>query len=380
MSTLSLDHHAAQALSWVAAGAESTDHGSVLFIDVINDTTVYIYTNTGIAYRGMEVSVEDDGSGSEQHSGVVRAKALAGIADKVEEGETMSIIVREDDVSVISGATSMTLDNLYSSTAENTEYRRGNRLITVEAGDFIRSIHSAGSSVLAKEVVRISADEDGDFSISSGSKGVHTKKFIPATAGDEFAIPLQASHTKIFKKLEKFELIEDVTLYSGKGFVKVFFPVESSETTMSGVYASLPTMVSLHEYGANPCDEDINGVLEIDKSLLNKVVKPLLSAVSLDAMLTVDTTQDNRIVLSVHDDDGEGKVVIIDGKTLTKDTLTVPVGDFASALRNIPTKSLTVGRINFEESDWVSLSPVFDEAAETEAQNDDIIIAVSAQP
>lgn len=375
MTTFSLDQYSAKALAWVAAGADTSDHGSVLIMEPTEDGSVNIYTNVAHSKRGISVK-EISSSANESHTGAVRAKALLGVASKVDDALSMSVTIKNDRVVISSGATSLSLENLYDSLSECSQDVRGSHVISVDAYDIINSLSSAGNSVSPKDPVYISSDGD-DFSIGSGSDSVFAKELIPATInGDIFSIIITASSAKSLKKLSKLVVLDTATLYSAKGLVRIEFPTPDEETSMQKIYVYLPTIVSQSQISDNPCDEDINEVLTIPRKIIESSIKPIISAVSPQAVLTIDTTQDNRVVLTATNPDGDAKTVVLDGNIHSQEKISAPIGVVVSSLAAVGTESVTLGTISHNEHEWMSISSVFKEDAESESENNDIVVAL----
>ena len=109
MTIITFGEEDAKALSWVASGAENSDPGAVLIIDVDGTgSTARVSTNTAALIRSMVISVDD----AQDESIALRAKTLASIASKVEEGVNLTLTTNGDKVSVACGATSLNLTNL----------------------------------------------------------------------------------------------------------------------------------------------------------------------------------------------------------------------------------------------------------------------------
>ena len=136
MTIITFGEEDAKALSWVASGAENSDPGAVLIIDVDGtDSTARVSTNTAALIRSMVISVDD----AQDESIALRAKTLASIASKVEEGVNLTLTTNGDKVSVACGSTSLNLTNLYDHVMDVTRRLHRDRVASRSLSRISRS-------------------------------------------------------------------------------------------------------------------------------------------------------------------------------------------------------------------------------------------------
>lgn len=374
MSTISFDLDAAKALLFVAKGAAKTDHESVLFLDFSSDGTCRITTSDNSNNRSADFRVDD----SVSRTYAIRAAALVSVASKVDDEQSMSLTARDNKIHVSCGATSASLTDLYEVVVDSRLKVPSSPLTTVEAYTSLSALSHAASAVNKNGKV-ILADDGNGMSIGSGSDDVYTQELLPATllgGTDEYRVSIYSGLVKPLKELGKIETLDSVEINSGKGILEFLLPVHSEETSLKEVSYTTPTVVSTVVPTGTPCDEDVDNILSVDSKTLKGAMDSISGVVSDSALITLDATQDNRVVVKVADEESTGKNVIVDAVVYKKSLLTTTISSLKKALQTAGSGFIIVGCVNYKEEEWVTISPEFDDEAESEADNSDIIVAI----
>lgn len=376
MSIITFGEQDAKALSWVAAGAENADPGAVLIIDInAGDGSARISTNTAAFIRNLDISVDD----AVDETLAVRAKTISSVAAKVEEGMNLTLTTNGDKVVAACGATSLSLSNLYDHVMDVTRRLDKTKVASLDAGAFVSALVNAGTAS-AKGEVTVAFDNDGLVTVGARNETIHTQELYPATIHekDMDATRLLGNHVKPLKPLTKVEPISDLVLSLGSGYIVLDFPVSSSEDHISAVSMTIPTVVSGSPAVDSPCDEDISPVLVIDRKMLRGALDPLSGAVPGDATVTLDSTQEGRVIVSVSSEEGTGKTTIVEAEVAEKRTVNAPLGHVQTALKSIAVPEIQIGEVELDGHYWMTVTPV-DQDADDEDEDytdGDIVIAL----
>lgn len=372
---ISLDPTAAGALLWLTGGAEKSDHGSVVLLDFIPGKVI-IRTNT-VVNRSITLARDpgDDGEGRV----AVRAKALAGVAGKVEEGASMGIRVDDSTgrVHASCGATSVSLSDLSDHVMTVDTMSDATLAGTVDAG-LLGMLYRA-YQVSGKDLVTISGrDDDGEsvLTVGSGTDTVYTQEVLPYSQ-DPFRVLVRASELSHLRGLTKLGVFTDAGVNLGTGMISLSLSVDSEEgSALHSVSFVLPTVVTTVPAAPSPCDGDIHTVFTMPIKTLRAALKPLSGVVPLDADLTL-AAEGSHVTARVSDPDGNAKVVIMQAVVAREEKLSVTFAHLLSAMKSLSTPELTLGRVTFDDRNWVSVSGLFDEASEdSEEAEADIIVAL----
>lgn len=374
---ISLDPLAAGALMWLASGAEKTDHGSVAFLD-FTPGKVRISTNTVVG-RSITLTREPGDDDGTDVRVAVRAKALAGVAGKVEEGTSMGLRVDTANgrVHASCGATSVSLSDLSDHVLTVDTERDSTFLGSVDAG-VLGSLYRA-YQVSGKGLVTISGrDDDGEsvLTVGSGTDTVYTQEVLPYSQ-DPFRVLVQASELGHLRRLLRLGGFTEVGIHQGTGLLDMSLTVDPEEgSALYSVDFILPTVVTTVPAAPSPCDGDIHTVFTMSIKNLRGALKPLVGVVSPEADLTL-VAEGSHVTARVSDADGNAKVVIMEAVVAREETVSVTFSHLLAALRSLSTSELTLGRVEFDDLVWVSVSGLFDEAAEDSADAEaDIIVAL----
>lgn len=375
MSIITFGEEDAKILSWVAAGAENSDPGGVLIIDIDSSGTARISTNTAAFIRQMEVSVDD----ATDEKVAIRAKTLSSVASKVEEGMNLSITTNGDTVVASCGATSLSLTNLYDHVMDITRRLDRTKVASLTAGEFVTALAKAGTAS-AKGDVHVSFDNDGLVTVGARNGTIHTQELYPATIHEKDMEPsrILGSHVKPLKPLAKIEAVTDLDISLGHGYIVFGFPVSSAEANTKSVSMATPTVVSGSPVEGSPCDEEISPVLVIDRTMLKNALDPLSGAVPGDAIVTLDSSQVGRVTVSVSSDEGTGKTTILEAEVDQKKKINVTLGNVQTALKSISEREIQIGEVELDGQLWMTVTPVDqDSDDEDEDYTDgDIVIAL----
>lgn len=379
MTIITFGEEDAKALSWVASGAENSDPGAVLIIDVDGTgSTARVSTNTAALIRSMVISVDD----AQDESIALRAKTLASIASKVEEGVNLTLTTNGDKVSVACGATSLNLTNLYDHVMDVTRRLHRDRVATVTTEKFIESMVNAGAASSKEEVIL--DFEDDLVTVGARNDRIHTQELYPASVYDT-PPPLRiiGGHLKVMKPLAKLEFVGALDIFVGTGYVIFRAPVDDPESHIRDISMVVPTVVSGSALDSSPCDEDVTPSLSVSRSLLRGALAPLSGAVESYSVVTMTFDADGQLVVSVASNEGTGKTTILDAKVNTPGTIEVLLGDLTTALRSITDSEVNIGETAIEDDTWVTVTPVDEdddsEDDDTMYSGGDIIVAIRSQ-
>lgn len=374
---LSIDYIASQTLKWVTKGSEKNDPGSIILFEPQSDGTYSISTNTSPHKRVMFVTTNGTSSADGDNPFcAVRSKAVDKITDKVEEDTVLSIELKDDKVILSSGATSFKLDNLYDSTMIVHHEEDTHNEIRIDYAELIPAITRA-QNIGNNSDIRLQAVKDENIiQISSGDDDIHSNEIFTASPGDDFTFIIPAAHLKAVNEsaMKKIEP-DDVTINSGHGLLEfVFTPLAGEATSVKKFHYVFPTFIGKSDMDDNLCDDDFSNGFIVDKRTLSSAVSFVSAATKGDSVVTLDATQGvNRVSVKVNDNDGSAQTTVVDAQIDNPIIITISSGLFLKALKAATGKQITVGL--FDDDDWVSITPVFNEDAESESSNSDIIIA-----
>lgn len=377
---LSFDYIASQALAFVTSGAAKTDPESIIVFSPKGDH-YEVSTNTGAFRRSMTIRVNgttDDGASAPLCA--VRAKPLLSMTKKVEEDTTLSIQLYDDKVSISSGATSFNLVNLYESTMLVGSALSSTLDITLDADDIVPALGRAQNVGSGSDVVLSASKEDNTFSVTSGDEEMRSQEIYTASPGDDFTYIVPARNVKaINESLMKKVEISDIKVKSGQGFLEfVMTSAVGDSSALVDMTYSFPTVVGQSIHSDNPCDGDITSVFTAEKSILKSAIGYVSAATQGDSRVMLDATNGaNYVTVKAEDADGSAQTTVINATIDTPRFVVAPASLLLNALKAVTGKEAVVGILDDESEDnWLSITPVFDESAEQESDNSDIIIAV----
>lgn len=371
MSYITLDYDAAQALKFVVSGTDKHDHTSVVFIDIEDGgkttiTTPFTSTRRSITLHAME---------PEAGHFAVRSQALVSVAKKVDEDQNMVVTFKDDKISVTCGSTSATLSNLYPHIVDTRTQLSSQLVSHVEAYTALKAISAAATRANGSDGVVSIADDGQAMTVGAGTELLYTQELLPPTVsdGDSFRFDIFGTLMSKIKPLSKLECLDNMTMYAGTGFVTFEFPIVDDSCHLRNVSYTVPTVVSSVKHDDTPCDGDITPALSIDKSVLKESLNSIKGVVSGKAIVSLDSSQDGRVVLKVSDEESNGKTVIIQATVLSKTILTAPISSLIDAVSSTPSSPVEIGTVYYRGSEWIALKSDFDEE---EDAGGDIVIAV----
>lgn len=376
---ISLDKTASTILSWVAGGASHSGHGEYLVIEQLSNGDVSISTNNPIGKREMVVTPESNDS--TQHSTyAVRAKAVAGIINKMGDDDSLGISLSPSSISFSCGNSSVQLNNMY----ERLFDVRGDhpdRLVTVADGYLAATMHRLGSSISPNDLIYFSCDGN-ELTLNSHSGDVYTQELVPvsniASAGTQ-GFALTGGIVKPAKKIHDTLDVQDLSIYEGQGFVRFCFTQENGDVNVSEVSLTCPCPVHSYEDLNTPCSGQIaTEIMKVEKKHMRAGLSSVSGVVGDDAFVSIDSTNEGRVVIKVSDVDGSAKTVIMEALTLTPVSIKVPLESLKTAIKGIGSKEIVFGTIVYDDEKWMSVMPVFNEDDDNE--QGDTTIAIPTSP
>lgn len=378
-----MDYIASQTLKWVTKGSGKNDPESVIIFTPQSDGMYKIATNTGVNQRFMLVKVNGSSQDADTHNCAVRAKALEKIADKVDEDTAMSIQLKEDKVILSSGATSFTLDNLYEATMIVPNDAPTALELTVDYDNLIPAISRAQNIGKSSDIVLGANKEENTITIVSGDEEMRSQETYTASPGDDFNFIIPSAHFKAISasSLKKIEP-EDITIRSGHGLLEFDFSLSAGESTSVVSFSYIfPTLIGKNGLSDNPCENDIIPVFTIERSALSSAINYVSAATRGETIVILDASQGpNYVNIKVEDNDGYAQTTIVDASIDAPEVIVVSAELILKALKSITGDQAVIG--TFDENDapnWLSITPVFDEDAESESDNSDIVVAVKGE-
>ena len=176
------------------------------------------------------------------------------------------------------------------------------------------------------------------------------------------------------------ETLDTLLVKTGEGLVEFVLPFDDAEeeTDIKSVSYRVPTLVTPLDPSSSPCDGDISPIFSIQKSILKESLTAIRDVVvGKNSIVSIDSTQDNRLVVRVSDNESEGKTVIVEDVIITdKTVLTASLATVVKAVSSVHNSLINVGKVSYKGDDWIALSAEFDDTVEDETDNSDMIVAV----
>lgn len=380
MPTISIDANSVHALNFVVRGAGKTDHESVIFVDLDGSGQATITNADSILKRSMVISVDDDHGDEKTYA--FRAKSIESILKKVDEDRSLSIGFKDDKINIACGSSSVSLKDLYPYVVD---MRRDPQLHDVSSTDAIFAIPgivSAAKSASKDGIVAI-ADDGNGLTIGSGAGDLYTQEIIASTLlnpGDDYHVRIIGGFLGELQVLNKMETLDTLLVKTGEGLVEFVLPFDNAEeeTDIKSVSYRVPTLVTPLDPSSSPCDGDISPIFSIQKSILKESLSAIRDVVvGKNSIVSIDSTQDNRLVVRVSDNESEGKTVIVEDVIITdKTVLTASLATVVKAVSSVHNSLINVGKVSYKGDDWIALSAEFDDTVEDETDNSDMIVAV----
>lgn len=380
MPTISIDANSVHALNFVVRGAGKTDHESVIFVDLDGSGQATITNADSILKRSMVISVDDDHGDEKTYA--FRAKSIESILKKVDEDRSLSIGFKDDKINIACGSSSVSLKDLYPYVVD---MRRDPQLYDVSSTDAIFAIPgivSAAKSASKDGIVAI-ADDGNGLTIGSGAGDLYTQEIIASTLlnpGDDYHVRIIGGFLGELQVLNKMETLDTLLVKTGEGLVEFVLPFDNAEeeTDIKSVSYRVPTLVTPLDPSSSPCDGDISPIFSIQKSILKESLSAIRDVVvGKNSIVSIDSTQDNRLVVRVSDNESEGKTVIVEDVIITdKTVLTASLATVVKAVSSVHNSLINVGKVSHKGDDWIALSAEFDDTVEDETDNSDMIVAV----
>lgn len=377
---ISVDYIACQALDFVASGASKNDPESIILFYPQDDRYV-ISTNTGTFRRSMVIKTNGITQDTDTPpTCAIRAKALATMAKKVEEDTVMSVELSDEKVIISSGATSFKLDNLYDTTMIVDNHKSSTLEITLDAVDLVPALGRAQSVGSSSDVVLSASKDEKVFTVTSGDENMRSQEIYTAAPGDDFKHIVPVKNVKpINNSLMKKVELDDITIKSGQGFLEFIMTSEAGDTSaLVNLSYTFPTVVGKSILSENPCDGDIDIVFSADKTILKSAVSYVSAATQGDTKVVLDASQGaNYVTVKAEDADGAAQTTVINATIETPSVVTFPASLLLNALKAVTGSQATVGKLDDVDGEtWLSVTPEFDESAESESDNSDIVVAV----
>lgn len=380
MPTISIDANSVHALNFVVRGAGKTDHESVIFVDLDGSSQATITNADSILKRSMVISVDDDHGDEKTYA--FRAKSIESILKKVDEDRSLSIGFKDDKINIACGSSSVSLKDLYPYVVD---MRRDPQLHDVSSTDAVFAIPgivSAAKSASKDGIVAI-ADDGSGLTIGSGAGDLYTQEIIASTLlnpGDDYHVRIIGGFLGELQVLNKMETLDTLLVKTGEGLVEFVLPFDNAEeeTDIKSVSYRVPTLVTPLDPSSSPCDGDISPIFSIQKSILKESLTAIRDVVvGKNSIVSIDSTQDNRLVVRVSDNESEGKTVIVEDVIITdKTVLTASLATVVKAVSSVHNSLINVGKVSYKGDDWIALSAEFDDTVEDETDNSDMIVAV----
>lgn len=380
MPTISIDANSVHALNFVVRGAGKTDHEAVIFVDLDGSGQASITNADSILKRSMVISVDDDHGDEKTYA--FRAKSIESILKKVDEDRSLSIGFKDDKINIACGSSSVSLKDLYPYVVD---MRRDPQLYDVSSTDAVFAIPgivSAAKSASKDGIVAI-ADDGNGLTIGSGAGDLYTQEIVASTLlnpGDDYHVRIIGGFLGELQVLNKMETLNTLLVKTGEGLVEFVLPFDDAEeeTDIKSVSYRVPTLVTPLDPSSSPCDGDISPIFSIQKSILKESLTAIRDVVvGKNSIVSIDSTQDNRLVVRVSDNESEGKTVIVEDVIITdKTVLTASLATVVKAVSSVHNSLINIGKVSYKGDDWIALSAEFDDTVEDETDNSDMIVAV----
>ena len=175
----------------------------------------------------------------------------------------------------------------------------------------------------------------------------------------ELKYQIQSGFASTFNKLKKIDSIDDLIVSEGTGFLEFKFPINFNGISLKELTFTIPTVVTTVQPGDTPCDGDITSLLSIDKNILKEALLSLRGIPGgKHAVVSLDSTQSNRLVIKVSDDDSNAKNVIVDARIFGEDIISMKMAPFASVVAKFKDNTINIGTIPFQGEEWLTLTPM----------------------
>lgn len=373
MATLAFDETTAKALKWVLSGAENSDYGHYIVISIDKDGFTKISTNTPFS-RSLEMKAEN--TKGEYSDVAFAASTLSGLAKSVEEGDQLTLnIDNEKDVIYISlGVTTITVDNLYDVCPVVPNLKGKNILATVDAQSVSGALATATKMLPKNGNVAIDCDSER-LTVSTISTQLVSQEEFPSTLaeGEESHILVSGKKLSPLSAVVRTGIVEDMKIKEGNGIVSFTFPIPEDSIGIDSISLHVSTAVeNYHGEGGEFLEIEEDRVATLSVSEVKESLSPLTAVVS-DAQVTIDTTAENGVVLTIHSKGTAAKTFVLDATVDSSTTYTVSLSMFMAALKNISTAEVSVSTIDDDEKSWCVVSPDHDD---DDNPGEDLIIAI----
>lgn len=366
----------ADALTFVLKGAGKSDCESLVNLD-IDGPGVTISTQCGPNYRAMEIEAENPEGSTDNIS--LRAKPLESMLKNVEEGRSLTLQTDVDRVHVTCGSVSATLGNLYDyvpkvATQTPTEP-------VYSGADAVRTLsYILKSSRLAGKGIVSIRGEDDMFTIGTSLDDSYTQAVIDSHHGDDFGIDLYGQEIKpLSDMLKASDAMDTISIRQCSGLTsfEVAFTRDGEHGTQS-LTLQVPKVVNDHLEDESPCNEDVDEVLVVDKSVLREALTSLKDVTSLThGVIEIDLTQENRCILRASSPNATAKGVIVEGVSIYgDDAYSVEYQNLTKALGSITSSAVSLGIIDFDGHQWIAIQDGSDDE-ENEDEEISMIVAIA---
>lgn len=380
MTTINIDQNSVHAMNFIVRGAGKSDHESVIFVDLDGTGKATITNADPVVQRKMAISVSDDSG--EKRTYAFRAKSIESVLKKVDEDRSLSLGFKDDKIHIACGATSVSLKDLAPYVVDMRPSRKLYDTTSTDAVFGLSAITSAAKSASRDGIVAISDDGTG-MTIGSGAGDIYTQEILLATmltSDDKYYVRILGGFLGELNTLSKIEVLDRLIVKTGDGIVEFSFPFDGAqeETDMQSVSYRVPTLVTPLDPSTSPCDGDISPIFSIQKSMLKEALSSIRDVVvSKNSIVSIDSTQDNRLVVKVSDNESEGKTVIVEDVIINdKTVLTTSLATLVKAVSGVHNSLVNIGSVDHKGDQWIALSAEFDDTVEDETDNSDMIIAV----
>lgn len=274
------------------------------------------------------------------------------------------------------GSTTITVDNLYDVCPVVTSLRGKNTLSTVDSHSVVSALTTATKMLPRNGNVAIDCDSDS-LSVSAVSESLVSREDFPSTISDDEQYHILVSGKKLspLSTLLKTDVVTDMRIKENQGVVSFVFPVTEDVFPIDSISFNVATAVENYEGEGNDfLDNDDIEVATLSVPELKEVLSPLTAVVS-DALVTIDTSTENGVILTITSKGTAAKTIVLDASVCSSTINTVSLSSFMSALKNISTPQVVISIIKDEyaEDAWYSLSPSH---VDDENPGEDIIVAI----
>ena len=387
---ISIDYIAAQALQFVLGGAGKQDPESVILIEPVGDNEYKISTNTGATYRHVFVStngtvhtVDGDTAGDTTPTCAIRATALTNAVKLIGEDEVLSMQLDDDTVRLSSGAVSFTMDNLYDDVMKVKNPQRTTTLVTAPGEMLISSLNRAkNTGDPSGDVAFVLSANDSTISVCGGDHIIRSKETIgPVTITEDTTIHIPKRFIKEVKNdLVTKAGVDTVDIKSDLGVVELVMRFAAGDaTSVTTCHYTFPQTVGESTLSAHdPCDEDNNAIFVADKKDIKSSVASVANVVRGGVPIEVSTSAaNNQVTITATDGDGSAKTVVFNADVSQTSTLVVSPHTLLSSLNCVSKGQVEIGTLTFEETPYMTITPLFDDKAEEDTTNPDMIVSLA---